>query len=144
MSQPGVWQLVRTYCCIVALRQQWVHCKGQCPYRITTVIACCFICELCCLCKHMSQPAVWQLVRTYCCIVALRQQWVHCKGQCPYRITTVIACCCICDLCSASEHMFQPVVWQRVRTYCCIVALRQQWVHCKGQCRYRITTVIAC
>src|SRR4029078_7796367 len=144
MSKPCVWQLVSTYRCTVCLRQQWVHCKCQCPYRITTVIACCSICDRCSSIEHMSKPGVWQLVSTYRCIVCLRQQWVHCKCQCPYRITTVIACCSICDRCSSIEHMSKPCVWQLVSTYRCTIRLRKQWVHCKCQCPYRITTVIAC
>src|SRR4029078_7209057 len=105
MSKPCVWQLVSTYRCIVRLRQQWVHCKCQCPYRITTVIACCSICDRCSPIEHMSKPCVCQLVSTYCCIVRLRQQRVHCKCQCPYRITTVIATYRIGYVTCLCEHM---------------------------------------
>src|SRR5258705_443603 len=144
MTQPCERQLICTYTEVIGLGQQRINSQDQCPYRITTIVACCSIDDCRCAIEYMTQPCEPQLICTYTEVIGLGQQRINSQDQCPYRITTIVACCSIDDCRCTIEYMTLFYECQLICKFNSFTARGSHDINSQDQCPYRITTIVAC
>src|SRR5258706_375839 len=144
MTQPCERQLICTYTEVIGLGQQRINSQDQCPYRITTIVACCSIDDCRCTIEYMTQPCEQQLLCTYTEVIGLDQQRINSQDQCPYRITLMIPRPTRSNFFPYTKLFRYPCERQLICTYTEVIGLGQQRINSQDQCPDRITTIVAC
>jgi hypothetical protein len=137
---PCVRQCARTDGSVGSACHDWVDCKDQGSYRVTT--RCTYQCIL--VGSSSSNintvPCVRQCARTDGSVGSACYDWVDCKDQCSHRVTTCRRSECVFISSSRCDAVAVPCVRQCTRTDGSIGSACYDWVDSKYQGGYRVTT----